>query len=103
MGKKVLHVISRLDPGGVENWLVNTVLCSSRTYKNFILCASGTPGIWAERVPSDCVLTYPNYKRGKLSFLWSLWRELGSNHYYIVHTHVYRFRSEERSVCKRCR
>lgn len=88
MKRRVLHVASKLDPGGVEKWLIE-LRKNSQRYEHFILCISGQRGYWDAMVEEGAVLYTPSRSGSELKFLTSF-RSL-ANQFHIIHSHLYRF------------
>lgn len=86
---KVLHLLSKLDPGGVERWLVGVGNSDSLKYEHHFLCISGTEGRWANELEN--VYIYPHLKNGKFFFLKELIVFLKNNDFEIIHSHLYMF------------
>ncbi|HDM8209785.1 TPA: glycosyltransferase [Vibrio campbellii] len=87
---RVLHIISKLDAGGIEKWLLD-LSKSDDKHEHYVLCISGEKGCWHEKVERK--FTYPNIKHGKVSFLSNLRRFVIEHKFDIVHSHLYRFSS----------
>ncbi|MBH0093518.1 glycosyltransferase [Pseudoalteromonas sp. SCQQ13] len=88
MAKKVLHIISTLDPGGVEKWLIDLIKIDNNN-EHHILCISGNKGSWFDKL--DRVHLTPNVTKGKLRFLFGLRSFIEAYDYDIIHCHLYRF------------
>lgn len=90
--KTVLHILGRVDSGGIGRWIVD--LCNHRVgeYKYKILCISGDAGRWRAKLPADVeVYTSPNLTGGIAAFMLGFWRFLRNQDIDIVHAHTYRF------------
>ena len=90
---KTLHLISRLDPGGVEKWLIELSKNSSSYFEHHVLCISGRQGAWANQIDNDLIHFSPNIKKGLSRFPGELYKFILNNNFDIVHSHLYRFSS----------
>ncbi|EKL9959960.1 glycosyltransferase [Vibrio parahaemolyticus] len=85
---RVLHILSKLDAGGIEKWLLDLSRNDDK-HQHYVLCISGEEGCWHSEF--ERVFTYPNIKSGKLKFLSNFRGFLKDNKFDIIHSHLYRF------------
>lgn len=93
MSKKVLHVLGRMDAGGVETWLVNLLKNTDRSLieHDFLLLRSGKGFYDEEIIKNEGSLNYCTKNSNPLLFLLKLYKFLRQNKPDIVHSHVYTF------------
>jgi len=93
MSKKVLHVLGRMDAGGVETWLVNLLKNTDRSLikHDFLLLKSGTGFYDEEIIKNGGSLNYCTKNSNPLLFSLKLYKYLRQSKPDIVHSHVYTF------------
>ena len=87
MNTRVLHVVTSLDPGGMENGVCNLACgLSTRGFETHVACLERR-GAFADRLPPESVTTLG--KRGGFSLraVWALMRTLRRVRPHIIHTH----------------
>ena len=93
MALKVLHIVQSLEPGGMENGIINMVNLLSGDELSFDVCCMTEAGRMAKRLPQGCQL----HVLGKSSGLdWSLPRKLkevarGCKSRYLAHSQSWAF------------
>ena len=90
---RVLHVLSSMDYGGIETWLMQVVKHVDRTaFKVDFCCLSGAFGVFeAELLAQGCVLHSCALRAGLRSFNSRLAGLLRDGRYDVVHSHVHLF------------
>lgn len=93
MSKKVLHVLGRMDAGGVETWLVNLLKNTDRSLieHDFLLLRSGKGFYDEEIIKNGGSLNYCTKNSNPLLFSLKLYKYLRQSKPDIVHSHVYTF------------
>jgi glycosyltransferase involved in cell wall biosynthesis len=90
---RLLHVLGAMDPGGIENWLIDILRRTDRNrYQMDFCCLSGRPGVYFKEVNElgskihfyKLNLNLPRFN----SWFGSL---LESQKYLVVHSHVHKF------------
>ncbi|BDX20535.1 putative glycosyltransferase EpsF [Halopseudomonas aestusnigri] len=87
----VLHVVSKLDAGGVEKWIIDLAKLPTVRCNHVVLSVSGSKGVWDEKMQKGSVLHHPNFKKGKLKFIREFYALVKSGEYDVVHAHLYQF------------
>lgn len=85
---RVLHVVHSLDPGGMENGLVNIArLLAPKGISTHVACLE-RPGAWASRLPDPgCVRVLGKRIGFSPQAVWRLAREVARVQPSVVHTH----------------
>lgn len=86
---KVIHIISKLDPGGIERWLID-ISHEDTENEHIIIASSGDKGKWHSKFNGE-VITDITLKCGAINFHKKLNKFIKSNNISIVHSHLYRF------------
>ncbi|WP_350635004.1 glycosyltransferase [Pseudoalteromonas sp. GW168-MNA-CIBAN-0100] len=86
---KVIHIISKLDPGGIERWLID-ISHEDTENEHVIIACSGEKGKWYSKFNGD-VITDITLKSGVIKFQKKLNEFIEYNNVSIVHSHLYRF------------
>jgi glycosyltransferase involved in cell wall biosynthesis len=102
--KRVLHLVGRMKPGGVENWLMRLLRKADRNILQMDFCvATPQKGLYEEEIESlgSKIIRIPI--KPFLTYQHRLARILRENEYDVVHSHGWLFSGIVMKVAHRCR
>ncbi|WP_160716102.1 glycosyltransferase [Chitinophaga solisilvae] len=91
---KALHILARLDRGGVETWLKDVCLNLEGTpLKIDFMLMKGGKGAYDDVIAASGAQLYslPLQRKNIFSFVWKFYRLIKTQHYDAVHSHVHHF------------
>lgn len=87
---KVLHVITHLEPGGLETWLIDLSHYFRHSRINFdFSCKGPTIGSWADRaVINGCTVHHNKLGLSQLPYVYGLHTLIKTQKYDLIHIHT---------------